>query len=151
MKPSLCALSSAHDGNHHVNSSLTAFCCFWSCLQYWSAFNDWWRGIYEVSGKRPTGCDIDAWHRAHAAGVWPAGHAPSVEETRTHAKCLRSVGSIRNYFRNYRARKRVHGEQASAVRCIKVCIVMTSHTCTTGEHSSFTAQTHQVLALPYIP
>jgi hypothetical protein len=27
-------------------------------------------------------------------------------ETRVHAKCLRSVASVRNYFREYRAKKK---------------------------------------------
>lgn len=31
---------------------------------------------------------------------------PSLQETRVHAKCLRSVTSVRDYFREYRAKKR---------------------------------------------
>ncbi len=48
-----------------------------------------------------------------AAACW-GDAAPSLDETRTHAKCLRSVGSIREYFREYRARKRAKTDGAAA-------------------------------------
>lgn len=43
-----------------------------------------------------------------ADDVW--GDAkPTLQETRVHAKCLRSLPLVRDYFRNYRAKKRVRG------------------------------------------
>jgi hypothetical protein len=41
-----------------------------------------------------------------ADGVWGEGK-PSLQETRVHAKCLRSLPLVRDYFRNYRAKKKV--------------------------------------------
>jgi hypothetical protein len=38
--------------------------------------------------------------------VWSEGK-PSLQETRVHAKCLRSLPLVRDYFRNYRAKKKV--------------------------------------------
>lgn len=32
---------------------------------------------------------------------------PTLQETRVHAKCLRSLPLVRDYFRNYRAKKKV--------------------------------------------
>ena len=49
------------------------------------------------------------WYEVNAPLCW-GGDAPSLDETRTHAKCLRSVGSIREYFRTYRARKKARQE-----------------------------------------
>jgi hypothetical protein len=43
-----------------------------------------------------------------ADGVWGEGK-PSLQETRVHAKCLRSLPLVRDYFRNYRAKKKVRG------------------------------------------
>jgi len=42
---------------------------------------------------------------ANSARVWGAD-APTLSQTRVHAKCLRSVPLVREYFRKYRARKR---------------------------------------------
>ncbi|KAG2498460.1 hypothetical protein HYH03_003714 [Edaphochlamys debaryana] len=82
-------------------------------VQFWAPFNDWWRSELERTGKRPSSDIIGAWHGRHAAACWGA-EAPSLEETRTHAKCLRSVGSIREYFRTYRARKKAKQEDVPA-------------------------------------
>jgi hypothetical protein len=46
-----------------------------------------------------------------ADGVWGEGK-PSLQETRVHAKCLRSLPLVRDYFRNYRAKKKVGGAAA---------------------------------------
>jgi hypothetical protein len=74
-------------------------------MRYPPLRTDWWRSELERTGKRPSTEAVGSWYAAHAASCWGT-HAPSLEETRTHAKCLRSVGSIREYFRGYRARKR---------------------------------------------
>lgn len=43
---------------------------------------------------------------------------PTLQETRVHAKCLRSLPLVRDYFRNYRAKKKVRGRGAAAAgRC----------------------------------
>ncbi|GFR43063.1 hypothetical protein Agub_g4070 [Astrephomene gubernaculifera] len=78
-------------------------------VQFWAPFNDWWRSEFERTGKRPSGDEVGDWYIQKAPSIWGA-EAPSLEETRTHAKCLRSVGSIREYFRGYRARKRARHE-----------------------------------------
>lgn len=91
-------------------------------VQFWSQFNDWWRGLYEGSGKRPTTAQIEQWYVANVATVWPDGGAPSLAEARTHAKCLRSVDSIRDYFRSYRARKKNKKEGVSRSRSAAACM-----------------------------
>lgn len=74
-------------------------------LRFWQPFNDWWRAEFDKLGRRPTAQEIEAWYRVHADGVWgPA--APSLQETRVHAKCLRSVDGVKKYFNAYRAKKR---------------------------------------------
>jgi hypothetical protein len=45
------------------------------------------------------------WYDAHSDEAW-GDDKPTVMETRVHAKCLRSVASVRNYFREYRAKKK---------------------------------------------
>lgn len=46
--------------------------------------------------------------RACSASVWPAAELrPTLEETKTHAKCMRSLDTVREYFRAYRSQKRV--------------------------------------------
>lgn len=45
------------------------------------------------------------WYEAHSDEAW-GDDKPTVMETRVHAKCLRSVASVRNYFREYRAKKK---------------------------------------------
>ncbi|KXZ51196.1 hypothetical protein GPECTOR_13g683 [Gonium pectorale] len=82
-------------------------------VQFWAPFNDWWRSELERTGKRPHVGMLAAWYGANAAAVWGDG-APTFDETRTHAKCLRSVGSIRDYFRSYRARKKARTGTAAA-------------------------------------
>lgn len=42
---------------------------------------------------------------------------PTLQETRVHAKCLRSLPLVRDYFRNYRAKKKVRPGTAAAGHC----------------------------------
>eukprot|EP00198_Chlamydomonas_reinhardtii_P001009 XP_001690344.1 predicted protein [Chlamydomonas reinhardtii] len=75
-------------------------------LRFWQPFNDWWRSTFEKKeGRRPDAQEITVWYNEHAASLWKED-APSLQETRIHAKCLRSLPLVRDYFRNYRARKR---------------------------------------------
>lgn len=53
------------------------------------------------------------WYAAQSGHAW-GPEKPSLQETRTHAKCLRSVSSVRDYFREYRAKKK-HVSTAAAV------------------------------------
>jgi hypothetical protein len=46
------------------------------------------------------------WYRDSADDAW-GDDKPTLQETRVHAKCLRSVSSVRDYFREYRAKKKV--------------------------------------------
>lgn len=55
---------------------------------------------------RPVHCAyFRRWYDAHSDEAW-GDDKPTVMETRVHAKCLRSVASVRNYFREYRAKKK---------------------------------------------
>ncbi|KXZ43239.1 hypothetical protein GPECTOR_96g705 [Gonium pectorale] len=73
-------------------------------------FNDWWRAELERQGRRPNAQEIAGWYNRHAAETWKE-QAPSIQETRVHAKCLRSLPLVRDYFRNYRAKKRSGNER----------------------------------------
>lgn len=42
---------------------------------------------------------------------------PTLQETRVHAKCLRSLPLVRDYFRNYRAKKKVSCSNGQPVAC----------------------------------
>ncbi|KIY96908.1 hypothetical protein MNEG_11051 [Monoraphidium neglectum] len=64
-----------------------------------------WRKEYESTNRRPSAHDIIRWYDAHSDEAW-GDDKPTVMETRVHAKCLRSVASVRNYFREYRAKKK---------------------------------------------
>lgn len=46
----------------------------------------------------------------HGQAVW-TDNAPSWEELRSHTKCLRSPEEVREYFREYRARKKQEVQQ----------------------------------------
>lgn len=71
------------------------------------AFNNWWRAELEKLGRRPVASEIEVWYRRCASSVWPCEEErPSLQETRVHAKCLRSLAAVRDYFRVYRATKR---------------------------------------------
>lgn len=74
-------------------------------LRFWQPFNSWWRTEFDRHGRRPTSQEIEGWYCLHAEGVWGAA-APSLQETRVHAKCLRSVDGVKKYFNAYRAKKR---------------------------------------------
>ncbi|KAI8464694.1 MAG: hypothetical protein J3K34DRAFT_525967 [Monoraphidium minutum] len=78
-------------------------------LNFWQPFNEWWRAELAATGARPAAEQIRSWYDANSTAVW-GGAAPTLAEARVHAKCLRSVGCVREYFRGYRARKRGHGE-----------------------------------------
>lgn len=45
------------------------------------------------------------WYEEHARRTWPED-LPSWVDTREHAKCLRSPEEVRDYFRDYRAKKK---------------------------------------------
>eukprot|EP00775_Hariotina_reticulata_P010131 gene10131-10289_t len=74
-------------------------------LRFWQPFNDWWRSELERLGRRPTSHEIGEWYESSADSVW-ADNKPTLQETRVHAKCLRSLPLVRDYFRNYRAKKK---------------------------------------------
>ncbi|GFR40626.1 hypothetical protein Agub_g1208 [Astrephomene gubernaculifera] len=75
-------------------------------VNYWSRFNQWWRHVLEESGRRPDAAAINRWYEENAQSTWPPNDMPTMLETRIHAKCLRSVDEVRNYFRAYRAQRR---------------------------------------------
>lgn len=74
-------------------------------LRFWQPFNDWWRSELERLGRRPNAQEILVWYDGNARDLWQE-EAPTLQETRVHAKCLRSLPLVRDYFRNYRAKKR---------------------------------------------
>jgi len=51
------------------------------------------------------GFSAHRWYQVQSSHAW-GPEKPSLQETRTHAKCLRSVSSVRDYFREYRAKKK---------------------------------------------
>ena len=57
--------------------------------------------IWPVTSGRP----FNRRYNANAHELWQE-EAPTIQETRVHAKCLRSLPLVRNYFRNYRAKKK---------------------------------------------
>eukprot|EP00879_Flechtneria_rotunda_P027370 GHRR01029318.1.p1 GENE.GHRR01029318.1~~GHRR01029318.1.p1 ORF type:complete len:284 (+),score=86.41 GHRR01029318.1:344-1195(+) len=83
-------------------------------LRFWQPFNDWWRAELERLGRRPTSQEIGEWY-AHSAGMVWGEAKPTLQETRVHAKCLRSLPLVRDYFRNYRAKKRAKGSDGSGL------------------------------------
>ena len=56
--------------------------------------------------------EIEAWYRGNAATTW-RDEVPTLEETRIHAKCLRTVAAVRAYFADYRKSKK--NENGAAV------------------------------------
>lgn len=46
-----------------------------------------------------------SWYEDQSGHAW-GPERPSLQETRTHAKCLRTLSSVRDYFRDYRAKKK---------------------------------------------
>ncbi len=73
-------------------------CCLRRILRFWQPFNDWWRSELERLGRRPNAQEILVWYTEHAQGLW-GDDTPSLQETRVHAKCLRSLPLVRDYFR----------------------------------------------------
>jgi len=73
--------------------------------QFWAPLNNWWRGFYAEHSRRPMIAEVREWYAAHAQDVW-GDLAPTWEETRCHAKCLRPVDQVKKYFQDYRARCR---------------------------------------------
>ena len=74
-------------------------------LRFWQPFNDWWRTELERQGRRANAQEILTWYNTNSYELWK-DDAPSLQETRVHAKCLRSLPLVRDYFRSYRAKKR---------------------------------------------
>jgi hypothetical protein len=87
-------------------------------------FNDWWRNQLDKSGRRASAQEIVMWYHANAQELW-GDDAPSIQETRVHAKCLRSLPLVRDYFRSYRAKKRVRRVRACAA-CSCMCNIVCS-------------------------
>ena len=58
--------------------------------------------------------EILIWFNGNAAALW-GDEAPTLQEARVHAKCLRSLPTVRDYFRNYRRKKRT-------ARCARGCV-----------------------------
>lgn len=81
-------------------------------LNYWKDFNNWWRSKLDSTGKRPSQEEVDAWYAENAESNW-GEEKPTLDETRTHSKCLRSTQSIRDYFRAYRAKKQPSQDSGS--------------------------------------
>lgn len=54
---------------------------------------------------------------ARSADATWGGARPSLQEARVHAKCLRSLPLVRNYFRNYRAKKKVGRARPAGSAC----------------------------------
>ena len=78
---------------------------------FWDPFNVWWRARREaLAGKRPPGDEVASWWKENADRTWGA-KKPTEQETRKHAKCLRSKNEIVNYFRVYRGNKKKAGGQ----------------------------------------
>lgn len=57
--------------------------------------------LYLISGRYVGAAD----------GTW-GETKPTLQETRVHAKCLRSLPLVRDYFRNYRAKKKVRQQRS---------------------------------------
>lgn len=74
-------------------------------LRFWQPFNDWWREQLETLSRRPNASEIVHWYGKNAFSIW-GDEAPTLQETRIHAKCLRSLPLVRDYFRSYRAKKK---------------------------------------------
>ena len=90
-------------------------------LRFWQPFNDWWREEMERVGRRPNSQEINKWYQENCYATWK-DNAPTIQETRIHAKCLRSLNSVREYFRNYRAIKK--GDKVS---CLDTAASQSAH------------------------
>lgn len=71
---------------------------------FWEPFNSWWREEHAKMGRRPSTDNITRWYQTHSKETW-GDQAPSLLDTRKHAKCLRPLSEVRDYFRKYRAKK----------------------------------------------
>ncbi|GAX72936.1 hypothetical protein CEUSTIGMA_g391.t1 [Chlamydomonas eustigma] len=83
-------------------------------LRFWQPFNDWWRDELAKLGRRPNGQEIGEWYTQNAEMIWK-DEAPTIQETRVHAKCLRSLPLVREYFRTYRNKKRTFGSNGALI------------------------------------
>ncbi|PNH08493.1 hypothetical protein TSOC_004948 [Tetrabaena socialis] len=72
---------------------------------YWAPFNVWWRAHLLKTGERPKAEDLKRWHQEDARTAFPH-EPPTYTMIRNHAKGLRDIASVKEYFRDYRARKR---------------------------------------------
>ncbi|GLI65947.1 hypothetical protein VaNZ11_009628 [Volvox africanus] len=75
-------------------------------IGYWAEFNNWWRTKLSEDGCRPSQAELAQWFEVNAPLCWRSNEMPSLQEVRTHAKCLRSTEQVRNYFRKYRAARK---------------------------------------------
>mmetsp|Transcript_1203 Transcript_1203/g.4915 ORF Transcript_1203/g.4915 Transcript_1203/m.4915 type:complete len:313 (-) Transcript_1203:124-1062(-) len=73
-------------------------------IGFWEPFNQWWREEHKRLQRRPTTDEITTWFETMAHDTWGT-HAPTLADARKHAKCLRPVDEVRDYFRKYRAKK----------------------------------------------
>ncbi|KAF6257579.1 hypothetical protein COO60DRAFT_1626766 [Scenedesmus sp. NREL 46B-D3] len=82
----------------------------------------WWRSELTRTGRRPTSQEIGDWYEVSADGVWTEGK-PSLQETRVHAKCLRSLPLVRDYFRNYRAKKKEYARAMMQAQQVQAAVL----------------------------
>ncbi|KAG1670888.1 hypothetical protein FOA52_000390 [Chlamydomonas sp. UWO 241] len=61
------------------------------------------RGPPRPGERRPVIAEVREWYAQNAEDAW-GSVAPTWEETRCHAKCLRPVEQVKKYFQEYRAR-----------------------------------------------
>ncbi|GAX72859.1 hypothetical protein CEUSTIGMA_g314.t1 [Chlamydomonas eustigma] len=74
-------------------------------VKFWAPLNEWWRSYLSTSDKKPHTAEVQIWYNENAHVVWSELERPTWKETRIHAKCLRSTEQVKNYFRDYRARR----------------------------------------------
>lgn len=75
-------------------------------ILFWNPLNSWWREFYTQNKRKPKREEVQGWFESNFETEWPdARSRPSWEEAKLHAKCLRPSEYVRQYFRDYRARK----------------------------------------------
>ncbi|KAG2438851.1 hypothetical protein HXX76_005391 [Chlamydomonas incerta] len=83
---------------------------------YWAVFNAWWRDHFDRTGCRPTVDEMTSWYKANAMTVWGPVNAPPLEDLKQLSKGMRSTAHVRDYFKKYRAQKRMAKGGDSPVR-----------------------------------
>ncbi|KAG2453301.1 hypothetical protein HYH02_001527 [Chlamydomonas schloesseri] len=86
---------------------------------YWAVFNAWWREHFDRTGLRPTVEEMTAWYKANALAVWGPYDAPPLEDLKQLSKGMRSTAHVRDYFKQYRAKKRMAKGGESLVRRVR--------------------------------